>query len=422
MKTHSQILKGLAQTGLLLLGLLFAGCASPLSYRYRPHLTAPGADIVAALTIAGGNEAVDGNDVTLLENGDATFESMLDAIRKAQSSVHLETYIFRDGQVGRSFVAELAERARAGVHVCLLLDGLGSTGFGGENEELLKAAGAQVVFFNSLQLKNLGKVHLRTHRKVLIVDGSTAFTGGVCIDDAWMGNADDPDHWRDTMVKIQGPVVRQMQAGFARAWIEATSEVLLDHALFPKIEATGPTSCQVMESVPGFHGNPARLSFLLAVASAHRSISITNAYFVPDSEARRALVVAAKRGVRVRLLLPSRRTDSHAVHYAGRIYYARLLKAGVEIWEYEPCRLHAKTMVVDGRWATVGSMNLDRRSFFWNYETNLNVFATDFAGQMERMFEQDLTHANRIDPEAWKRRPRTEKFAEFFYGLLRSQY
>lgn len=377
---------------------------------------------MAGLSIAGGNEAVDGNRLTLLENGDATFGAMLDSIRNAQSSVHLETFIFHDGQIGRSFVDALTERAKAGVHVCLLLDGIGSMEFGDDNAQKLKEAGAQVVFFNRFSLQNLFKVHLRTHRKLMIVDGSTAFTGGVCIDDAWMGDADQPERWRDTMVKVEGPVVRQMQAGFARAWIEATREVLLDHALFPNMPPMGSSTCQVMESVPGFHGNPARISFLLSVASAQRSISITNAYFVPDLEARRALEKAAKRGVKVRLLLPSRNTDNPGVHHAGRIYYARLLRAGVGIWEYAPCRLHAKTMVVDGKWASIGSTNLDRRSFFWNYESNLNVFDPTCAQSMEQMFERDLTHAKAIELTAWKNRPFSEKLAEFFYGMLRSQY
>lgn len=377
---------------------------------------------MAGLSIAGGNEAVDGNQVAVLENGDATFRAMLDSIRCAQTSVHLETYIFSDGQIGQSFVDALTERAKAGVSVCLLLDAIGSTGFGDDNVEKLEEAGAHVVFFNRFSLRNLFKVHLRTHRKLLIVDGISAFTGGLCIDDAWMGNADQPLRWRDTMVKVEGPVVRQMQAGFARAWIEATREVLFDHALFPNLPPMGSSTCQVMESVPGFHGNPARLSFLLSVASARQTISITNAYFVPDLEARRVLEEAAKRGVKVRLLLPSRNTDNPAVHYAGRIYYARLLRAGVEIWEYTPCRLHAKTMVVDGKWASIGSTNLDRRSFFWNYETNLNVFDPTCAQSMEQMFEKDLAHATAIKLSAWKNRPLSEKLAEFFYGMLRSQY
>ncbi len=401
---------------------LLAGCASATRYRYQPRLTAQGADILAALTIAGGNEAIDGNRVEPLENGDEAFPAMLEAIRGAQSNIHLETYIFRDGDIGRQFVAALAERARAGVKVRLLLDAFGSLAFGSQNEKTLADAGAQVVFFSPLRLSNLFKIHLRTHRKILIVDGRVGYTGGICIDDAWTGAATDPDHWRETQARVEGPVVRQMQAGFARAWLEATGEVLSAHSLYPILPAQGEMRCQMMESAPGFHGNPARLSFLIAVASAKKSIEITNAYFVPDHVALDARERAARRGVKVRLLLPSRVTDAPAVRYAGRIYYGRMLEAGIEIWEFEPARLHSKTMVVDDSWASVGSTNLDRRSFTWNYEANLNVFDPGFALAMKAMFERDRARSHRVELAEWKKRPLGERLLETLYGLLRSQY
>lgn len=403
--------------------LLLAGCASSaLRYRFQPRLAAPGADLLAALTIAGGNEAVDGNRTTLLENGNASFGAMLADIAGAQSSIHLETFIFNDGSIGRAFVDALIERAAAGVSVRLLLDALGSSGFGGDNVARLEAAGADVIFFNPLKLNTLFKVHLRTHRKILVVDGRIAFTGGVCIDDEWAGDADREEAWRDTMIRVEGPVVRQIQAGFARAWVEATREVLSQEDLFPRMVPPGTVTCQAMESVPGFSGNPARLAFLVAVASARRSVDITNAYFVPDDVALDTLIRAAKRGVHVRLLLPSRHTDHKAVRYAGRTYYQQMLAAGIEIWEYEASRMHAKTMVVDDEWSSVGSTNLDRRSFLWNHEMNLNVFDVQFAAEMTAMFERDLLKSSRVELEAWKHRPLGEKISEFFYGLLRSQY
>lgn len=404
------------------LALLASGCARVRSYRYKPLLTAPGADILAALTIAGGNEAVDGNVVTPLENGVQAFPAMLEAIRGAASTVHIEAYIFQDSTIGRDFVAALAERAKAGVSVRLLLDAFGSAGFGTHNERMLQEAGAQVVFFNPLRRTNLLKIYLRTHRKLLIVDGRIAFTGGVCIDDAWAGDAGRPEHWRDTHVRVEGPVVRQMQAGFARAWLDATDEVLSGRDLYPELPLAGPMRAQMMESTPGFHGNPARLSFLVAVASARSSIDITSAYMVLDHVARQALERAAQRGVRIRLLLPSRRTDSRAVRYAGRHDYSRLLQAGIQIYEFEPSRLHAKTMVVDGRWASVGSANIDPRSFTWNHEANLNVFDTGFAAGLEAAFERDLLRSKQVLLEEWKERPWTERFLESLYSVFRSQY
>lgn len=397
-------------------------CSGPsIRYRYQPRLTAPGSDLRAALSIAGGFQAVDGNQVTFLENGDGSFPAMLAAIHGARSSIHMETYIFRDGEIGRRFVNALVERARAGIKVRLLLDALGSLRFGGDNEKVLKEAGAQVVYFNPFRLSNLRRIHLRTHRKVLIVDGRVGFTGGICIDDAWLGDADLPERWRETQVRVVGPVVLQMQVAFARAWAEATGELLSARSLFNG-ENAGQIACQLMDSIPGAATNPARVSFLVATSAARKSIDVTNAYFVPDHITREALRNAARRGVRIRLILPSRKTDVKAIRYAGRSYYKDLLESGIEIYEYQPCRLHSKTMVVDGDWASVGSTNIDRRSFAWNYESNINIFDAAFAATMEAMFERDLAKSTRVTLEEWKRRPFGERVLEKMYGIFRWSY
>ena len=406
----------------LLAGLLASACATLPIYRYRPQLTEPGADLLAALTVASGNEAVDGNAVVLLENGARAFPAMLEAIRSATSSVHLETFIFRDGEIGRSFVDALAERARGGVKVRLLLDAIGSSGFGAENTKRLQEAGARVVFFRPPSLASFRRSFLRTHRKILIVDGGVGFTGVACIDDAWTGDADRSDHWRDTEVRVEGPVVRQMQASFARTWLEATGDLLSARDLYPDLPDSGDVNCQVMDSTPAASSNPARLSFLISVAGARHTIDATIAYFVPDREARRALESAARRGVRVRLLLPGRNTDLPTLRFAGRTEYGALLRAGVEIYEYQPARLHAKTLVVDGRWASIGSANIDHRSFRWNYESNLNVFDEAFAAEMESMFERDLARSLRVSLEEWTHRPCSERLREWFSGLFRAQY
>lgn len=412
-------LRGLVVAGLL---LALAGCSTALRLRYRPTLTSPTADPLAAFTIASGNDPVGGNAVEVLQNGDEIFPAMLEAIALAESSIHLESYIFRDGIVGRQFVEALAARARQGIPVRLLLDAVGSVGFGEENERVLREAGAQVVFFRPLGASSILKVHLRTHRKVLVVDGRVGFVGGVCIADDWLGNADDPRRWRETVVRVEGPVSRQLQAAYGRAWLEATGELLTGRELYPTNGAAGRAVCQVMDSTPGFDSNPARLSFLVAVGSATKSLDITSAYFVLDGNARRALIEAVKRGVCVRLLLQGPHTDLHLVRYAGRNDYDNLLKGGVEIWEYQRSRLHAKTFVVDGKWASVGSTNLTNRSFSWNYESNVHVFDEEFARHMEAMFEDDLRDARRITLEEWRSRSFGDRFAEWFYGILRSQY
>ncbi len=420
MRTRTRTLRPALSLAIAL--VLLAGCTSSLRLRYRPTLTSPRADPLAAFTIASGNEPVPGNSARLLENGDEIFPAMLEAIASAQSSIHLESYIYRDGEIARKMAAALAERARAGVSVRLLLDAIGSVGFGEENQRLLEEAGATVVFFRPLSVKTLRKIHLRTHRKVLIVDGRIGFVGGVCIADEWLGDADGPGRWRETVVRVEGPVARQLQAAFGRAWLEATDELLTGRALYPTNGHAGEAVCQVMDSTPGFDSNPARLSFLVAVGSATKSIDLTSAYFVLDRTARRALVEAVKRGVRVRLLLQGPHTDHAIVRYAGRNDYTSLLEAGVEIWEYQKARLHAKTMAVDGTWGSVGSTNVTNRSFTWNYESNVHVFDREFALAMLETFERDLKHSHRITLEEWRKRGLGYRLLEWFYAILGSQY
>lgn len=409
--------------GGLLLGLAMAaaGCYPALPYRFGAGPESP-AETIAALTVATDHAAVDGNRVRLLENGDGSFPAMLAAIRGAQSSVHLETFIFSNDEIGGQFVEALEERARAGVTVRLLLDAIGSSDFGEENRRRLESVGARVVFVRPVRLNTLRSVHLRTHRKILIVDGRLAFTGGICIDDEWLGNADRKDRWRETQVEVEGPVVRQMQVAFARAWFATTGELLSDQALYPRLEAAGTILCQVADVNPEGLNRTARLLFLIALESARHRIDITNSYFVPDRAINRALMRAARRGVRVRLLLPGRNTDSGPVRHAGRRYYHDLLETGVEIYEYQPSRLHAKTLVADGRWASVGSTNLDRRSLAWNSESNLNVFDAGFVAEMEAMFERDLERSHQVTLEEWKKRSPAQRLREFFFGLADWQY
>lgn len=405
----------------LLLAAVFAACYPTLPYKFgnRPD---DYWETIAALNVATDHAALDGNRIVLLENGDASFPAMLEAIRAAASSVHMETFIFSNDEIGEQFVDALEERARAGIQVRLLLDAVGSSDFGDDNKKRLEAAGAHVEFVKPVKLNKLRKVHLRTHRKVLILDGKSAFTGGICIDDAWQGNADRPDRWRETMIRVDGPVVRQMQVAFSRAWFESTGNLLSDKTLYPPIAAEGEQLCQLADVNPEGFNRTARLLYLVALESTQHQIDITNSYFVPDSSLQRALERAARRGVKVRLLLPGRHTDSGPVRHAGRRYYSDLLKAGIEIYEYQPAQLHAKTFVVDKLWASVGSTNLDRRSLAWNSESNLNIFDAGFAAEMEAMFERDLAKSHQLTLEQWKKRPFSERWKEFFYGLGDWQY
>lgn len=401
-----------------------AACASPKGkYRYTPQLTARGADLQGAFAIASGFPALEGNEVELLVNGGQAFPSMLEAIRGAKHSIHMENNIFRQGAIGTLFVEAMAERARAGVQVRLLVDSTGAS-LGSVNEQLLADAGATFVPFRKLSNGDLKKINLRTHRKILLVDGTAGFIGGICIDDPWDGDADQPTRWRDTSVRIKGPIVTQIEVAFARAWMEATDEVLTSRHLFAAgaAGAAGTTACQLMDSIPGRATNPARLSFLIAASAAQASIDLTAAYFVPDAEVRKALIEAHNRGVRVRLLLSGGRTDLSAVRYAGRRYYQELLEAGIEIYEYLPAQLHAKTFVVDGAWATVGSANLDRRSMSYNYECNMIIYDQSFAQSMVALFERDLELSSRVTLDEWKARSSNERLHEWFYGWFRMAY
>jgi len=413
----------MGRRALLLFSLSAAtlGCYPALPYRFGDRPDGP-SEVIAALTVATDHATVDGNRIVLLENGDGSFPAMLQAIAGATSSIHLETFIFSNDEIGNRFVAALEERARAGVKVRLLLDAVGSSDFGDANKKRLEAAGAHLEFVKPVKLNKLRRAHLRTHRKILIIDGKTAFTGGICIDDAWQGNADRPDRWRETQIQIDGPVVRQMQVAFARSWFDSTGELLSERELYPHVDPQGEVLCQLADINPEGLNSTARLLFLVALEGARQRIDITNSYFVPDRAIQRALVRAARRGVRVRLLLAGRNTDSGPVRHAGRRYYSDLLQAGAEIYEFQPAQLHAKTFVVDGAWATVGSTNLDRRSLAWNSESNLNIFDAGFAAEMEAMFERDLTRSKRVTIEEWKRRPLAERWREFFYGLGDWQY
>jgi cardiolipin synthase len=394
--------------------VFLTGCYPYLRYHGGPPQT--GAETIEALTVATAHDAMKGNRVDILENGERAFPAMLAAIRGARTSVHFETFIFHDGKIGDAFVAALAERAAAGVQVRLLLDAYGSSKFGEENRRLLEAAGARVIFFQPIRLNNVRRVHIRTHRKVLIVDGRLAFTGGICIDDAWQGDAERPDHWRDTQIRVEGPVVRDMQTAFARTWLVATGELLGNLELEARPWPPGGVTAQLLDVSPDRLDNPARLLFLIALDRARTQVDLTTAYFVPDDTLLPALMRAARRGVRVRLLLPGPNNDAPAVRQAARRYYSRLLKAGVEIYEYQPARLHAKVMVVDRLWASVGSANLDRRSLAWNYESNLNLFDGGIATDLSALFEHDLERSRRQTLADWRERPLGDRFKEWLFG------
>jgi cardiolipin synthase len=363
----------------------------------------------------------DGNHVEVLLNGDQIFPAMLEAIAGARRTITFETFIYWSGDIGRRFAEALSERARAGVKVHLLLDWVGSARMEGRQLDEMREAGVQVQRYHQPHWSHLPRLNNRTHRKLLVVDGAVGFTGGVGIADQWLGHAQDEEHWRDTHFRVQGPVVAQMQAVFMDNWIKATGEVLHGEAYFPALERRGDQPAQMFSSSLTGGSASMQLMYLMAVTAAQRSIDLSSSYFVPDSLAIDALAAAARRGVKVRILVPGSEIDTEIVRRASRARWGELLEAGVEIAEYQPTMFHCKVLVVDALLVSVGSTNFDNRSFQLNDEANLNVLHEGFARRQIEIFEDDLRRAVPITLEAWRRRPLVEKAAEHAASLIGSQ-
>jgi cardiolipin synthase len=362
-----------------------------------------------------------GNRVANLENGAEIFPAMLDAIRQAKRTINFETYIYWSGEIGREFVEALSERARAGVEVQVLIDWAGSQRMDQAMLAQMKAAGVAVERYHPLKWYHLARMNNRTHRKLLIVDGRIGFTGGVGIADNWAGNADSPNHWRDSHYRIEGPAVAQMQAAFLDNWIKTTGAVLQGAGYFPALAAAGNADAQVFIASPSGGGDSMLLMYLLAITAAESSIDLSAAYFVPDELTRAALVAALRRGVRLRIIVPGTKIDTEVVRKASRAGWGELLEAGAEIHEYQPTMFHCKTLIVDRQLVSVGSTNFDNRSFRLNDEANLNIYDPEFAGRTTAVFEQDLGRSRRITLEAWKNLPWQEKLLEKASTLLSSQ-
>jgi cardiolipin synthase len=375
-----------------------------------------------------GNTISVGNRVTLLEDGKATYDAMLAAIRAARHHVHMETYIFEADDTGKLFADALIARAKAGVKVRLIYDAVGSLKTPKEFFKHMADGGVDVLEFNPVGPQTVLKgglalLNQRDHRKDTIVDGRVAFLGGINISDVYGASSassgarretrergedvavkDQP--WRDTQSRIEGPAVADVQRAFLKQWARRRDEaVMSDKAYYPALARAGPHVVRVMEGSPKDEGlNDVYVAFISAIDSAEKEVHIMNPYFVPHEELRRALRDAAKRGVEVTLILPGH-SDSWLAYYAGRAYYEDLLEAGVKIYERRNRILHAKTATVDGVWATVGSTNLDWRSLLYNDEINAVVLGTEFAGQLDEMYRKDIANSDLITREAWAKRP-----------------
>lgn len=354
------------------------------------------------------------NSIDVLENGENFYSAELDAMRQARHSIDLEAYIFHKGRLTRQVVDVLTERARAGVHVNLVIDSMGSFSTRKSYFKRLKQVGGKVAWYHRLRLHNWFISNNRTHREITVVDGSTAFVGGAGYADWWRFASKKEPRWRDTMVRVRGDAVRGIQGTFSENWLEASGEIIDGPDYFPPLpNDAGHTTSLVVTSTPSAGGSTrARVLFQVMFAAARKSILITTPYFLPDRSMRADLENACKRGVTVKIVVPGKHADHTLTRSSGRSAYGDLLRAGAEIYEYEPSMIHAKIAIIDGIWSIVGSTNLDSRSFGINDEINVAVQDPDVAARLTQAFEDDLSHSRHITLQDWKARGFIERGLE----------
>ena len=363
-------------------------------------------------------QATGGNAYTVLTNGDQIFPSMLAAINGARRRISFETYIYEKGTVGEQFTNALESAAKRGVRVTLITDAMGSKKIPQEWRERLRAAGAQLGEFGQPKWYSLEELNYRTHRKILVVDGAVGFTGGVGVADHWVGNADSKEHWRDMMVRIEGPAARLMEGAFTENQVETLGPVAPIVDPPPVIPPAPKDSAMVLRSSPSGGSNDLKRLYMLSIAAARRTLDICSPYFLTDESSRWELGQAVGRGVRIRILVEGDITDAKPVKYSSRDAYQHLMEQGIAIYEYQPTMMHTKSMIVDGVWSMVGSANFDNRSLELNDEMNLAVSDPGLARRLLEDFEQDLQRAKKLDLNEWRRRPALEKVRERFWSYF----
>jgi len=404
-----------------LLSYLTTPAAAPPRYGLSHEFDVESEEFLATIAGASGAPFAEGNAIEILNNGDEFYPRMLDAIAGAKVSITIEAYIYWAGAVGVEFARALAERAKTGVTVKILLDAIGSASIGAEILRMLDEGGCQVAWYNPIHWYTLGRFNNRTHRKSLIVDGQIAFTGGAGIADHWRGNARGPNEWRDMQIRVAGPAVVPLQAGFAHNWQQSTGELLSGWWYYPTIDNQGPLSAQTLMSSPESGGSTVRTMYYLSIVCARKSIYIANPYFLPDAVAIDTLIDARKRGIDVKIMVSGIRNDNWLARQNSVRLYGRFLEAGIEIFEYNRTMLHHKTMVVDSVWVTVGTANFDNRSFAHNEESNVCVFDRGLGRQMQEVFCADMEICERVDRETWLHRGVWARTQEFFGSFLEEQ-
>jgi cardiolipin synthase len=362
-----------------------------------------------------------GNNVQILLNGDGTYPQLWKDIAAAQRTITVQMYYSQPGAVADTLAKYLIERAEHKVRVLLLLDAFGSQPLKHDWIERLKHAGVEVVWLRPLRWYTLQKAAQRSHVRVVVIDGTIGYTGGFGLADYWLGDGKHEDQWRESNVRFEGPTVGALQAAFSAAWAEATGELLTGDVFFPRstFADVGDVQAGLMHSIPSTGSTPAERFLALSIVGARRTLYVTNSYFVPGENFMQLLLSAARRGVDVRVLTVSDKTDVKTTWYAGRTYYEKLLEGGVKIYEYQPTMMHAKTMVVDGIWSYVGSMNFDNRSLSFNDESLLVALDRRIGAQMDSIFMDDLTRSKEIKLDEFRKRPLSGKILEWGAQKLR---
>jgi cardiolipin synthase len=368
-----------------------------------------------------GMPLIAGNRVEIYNDGDEFYPAMLDEIECARCSVTMEQFIFWDGEVGRRFAEAFAGKAREGIPVKLLVDAVGSATIGEENLRILEAAGCQLAWFHPIHWYTLDRANLRTHRKSLIVDGRIAFTGGAGLADHWLGRAESERQWRDVQIRVEGPAVASQQSGFAQNWLLSTGELLSGPEFFPDIRDAGNVEVQTILSSPCSGACAAATMYVIAVQCARKSLYIANPYFIPGARVIDMLARACRRGVDVKLMVAGKHNDTWWARQNSLRLHGKLLRAGVEIFEFEPTMLHQKTMVVDGAWATVGTTNFDNRSFALSEETNICFHDRVLVEEMESIFLADLSRCRKVELSEWLKRGFLQCVKEEFAALIEDQ-
>jgi cardiolipin synthase len=405
----------LGAAGVVAVGLFLA--QDQITLRVRSAVSAEDPTHAAYVASLVGTELSHGNHFDVLTNGVEIFPAMLSAIEAAKRRISFESYIYDTGEIANRFTEALERAARRGVKINIVVDAVGGSSMEGDHVNRLRDAGCHVATFNMPSWYSLEEVNYRTHRKILVIDGEVGFTGGASVADHWIGNAESKERWRDTHVRIRGPIVRMLEAAFYENFLEADGPMppMLDP---PPPPAGDDGAALVVRSSPTGGSNDLKLLYLLSLASARRTLDIATPYFVTDESTMWALEDAVSRGVKIRILTEGEITDAMPVKYASRHAYERLLQRGIELYEYQPTMMHAKVLVADNAWSMFGSANFDNRSLELNDEMNVAVSSRDVAARFMRDFEQDLTRSTRITLGAWRQRPALDKARERFWMVF----